>query len=347
MDTSLLDFRTQCLEATLDLLWRQWCSLGVAGHARAAEPRRLIDPEALILATTSIGRHEPRMFDEALDWLGRYGSLINLQRLKNLHKIDQLGQIKVLSSIASWLKSRDLQTTWKMFIQPPSSKPDPIEPLFIGLKGPASAAFDPYFLANGLERSIFQPRGMSRAPHPTTPPNLIISLRALIGVSARVEIILYLAGGSAAHAAETARATGYTARTLQRLLQEMSLSGHLLSQEPPFQTRGKIRRGSNRRYHLQPADWAFLTDGQPLPQWTPWAALFSFMQSLFTSIPDKDARLKHPAVISSQLRDALARHGQALAAAGLLPLLDLRPEAPGDELLTTLADRLPQAIAQL
>lgn len=347
MDTSLLDFRTQCLEATLDLLWRQWCSLGVAGHAQAAEPRRLIDPEALILATTSIGRHEPRMFDEALDWLGRYGSLINLQRLKNLHKIDQLGQTKVLSSIASWLKSRDLQTTWKMFIQPPSSKPDPIEPLFIGLKGPASAAFDPYFLANGLERSIFQPRGMSRAPHPTKPPNLIISLRALIGVSARVEIILYLAGGSAAHAAETARATGYTARTLQRLLQEMSLSGHLLSHEPPFQTRGKIRRGSNRRYHLQPADWAFLTDGQPLPQWTPWAALFSFMQSLFTSIPDKDAKPKHPAVISSQLRDALARHGQALAAAGLLPLLDLRPETPGDELLTILSQRLPALIDAL
>jgi hypothetical protein len=347
MDTSLLDFRTQCLEATLDLLWRQWCSLGVAGHAQAAQPSRLIDPEALILATTAIGRHEPRMFDEALDWLGRYGSLINLQRLKNLHKLDQLGQAKVLSSIASWLVDRDLLTNWKMFIRTPSSKPDQIEPLFLGVKGPASTTSDPHFLANGLERSVFQPRRMSRAPHPTTPPNLIIALRALIGVSARVEIILYLAGGSAAHASETARATGYTARTLQRLLQEMSISGHLLSQEPPTQSNGKIRRGSNRRYHLQPADWAFLTDGQPLPQWTPWAALFSFMQSLFTIIPDKDARPKHPAVISSQLRESLAKHGQALATAGLLPLLDLRPEAPGDELLKTLATRLPQAIAQL
>lgn len=347
MNTSLLDFRTQCLEATLDLLWRQWCSLGLAGHAQAAEPRRLIDPEALILATTSIGRYEPRMFDEAVDWLGRYGTLINLQRLKNLHQLHQLGQAKVLSAVASSLMNHASQTKWKVVIPSRSHKPAQVEPLFLGVKGPVSTTSDPHFLAHGLERSVFQPRGMSRAPHPTTPPNLIFSLRALIGVSARVEIILYLAGGSAAHAAEIARATGYTARTLQRLLQEMSLSGHLLSQEPPMQRTGKIRRGSNRRYHLQPADWAFLTNRQPLPQWTPWAALFSFMQCVLDTIPSADAKPKHPAVISSQLRETLANHGQALAAAGLLPLLDLRPEAPGDELLQTLAERLPALITSL
>lgn len=347
MDTLLTDFRTHCLEATLDLLWRQWCSLGVAGHSRAADPGRLIDPEALILATTSIGRHEPRMFDEALDWLGSHGSLVNLQRLKNLQHLCGLGQPNVLGAVASWLRTRASQQKWKILVQTSRRKPGASEPLFLGLKGPAGKTSDPCFLAHGLERSVFQPRGMSRAPHPTSPPNLVMILRALIGVSARVEIILFLSGGGAAHASEIAHATGYAPRTLQALLQEMQLSGRLLSQEPSTQSSGKIRRGSNRRYHMQSSDWSFLTNGQPLPRWTPWAALLALIQSVLSAIPCAGAKPRHPAVISSQLRDALAQHGHALAAAGLLPLIDLRPEAPGDELLQTLADRLPKAIASL
>lgn len=347
MDTSLHAFRSECLEATLDLLWRQWCSLGVAGHAEPAQPARLIDPEALILATTSIGRYEPRMFDEAMDWIDRHVDFINVQRLKNLRQTQQLGHEDVLSAVATWLQSRDAATKWKAFIPTHHKKPAHPEPLFLGIKGPAQVAADPHFLLHGLERGVLQPRGMSRAPNPTQAPNLIFSLRALIGVSARVEIILFLAGGGATHAAEIARATGYADRTLQRLLLEMSLSGHLLSQEPPLQRSGKIRRGTNRRYHLQPTDWAFLTNGQPLPQWTPWVALFSFLQSLIAIIPEANAKPKHPAVISSQLREALAKHGQALAAASLLPMLDLRPEAPGNELINTLSTRLPQVIAQL
>ena len=84
MGTLLQDFRSRCLEGVLNLLWRQWCSLGVAGHSEPAREAYLIDPEALLLATTSLGRYDPRLFDESLDWLTGYGSLINLQRLKNL-----------------------------------------------------------------------------------------------------------------------------------------------------------------------------------------------------------------------------------------------------------------------
>lgn len=41
------------------------------------------------------------------------------------------------------------------------------------------------------------------------------------------------------------------------------------------------------------------------------------------------------------MRERLAADGQALAAAGLLPLLDLRSGAPGKELLETLSSTLP------
>lgn len=350
METLLPVFRSRCQEVVLELLWRQWCSLGVSGHAAPANPDRLIDLEALVLATTSLGRLEPRLFDEALDWLASFGSLVNLQRLANLHRSHQLGESRVLTASAIWLVKKAGQPRWKAIAkdeQDSSAATDP-EPLFPGSEAHQNAVPDEIFRAMRLERSTFQPRGMSRAPQPLLPPNLMASLRALIGVSARVEILLFLAGSeTAAGPAEIARATGYAPRSLQALLQEMLLSGHLLSQEPPARQTTAPGRRPRARYHLQPSDWAFLTSGKPLPRWTPWASLFTVARSVLTAIPAPGARPVHAAVISSRLRESLAAEGPALAAAGLLPALDLRPEAPGTELLQTLADRLPALLSSL
>ena len=342
METLLQDFRTRCQESVIDLLWRQWCSLGVSGHAKPTPQDRLIDLEALVLATTSLGRLEHRLFDEALDWLASYGSLINLQRLSNLHRGHLLGESRVLAAIAEWLVKKATQPRWKAMIQGVPKRGDVKEPLFPGSEGPAPAIFDEIFRASGLERSVFQPRGMSRPPQPLLAPNLMASLRALIGVSARVEIILFLAGSqTAVGAAEIARATGYSPRTLQALLQEMLLSGHILSQEPPARKTTNPGRRARVSYHLQPSDWSFLTSSKPLPRWTPWASLYTVAYSVLTAIPAPGTQPVHAAVISSRLRETLAAESPALAAAGLLPALDLRPEAPGVELLQTLSNRLP------
>ena len=345
MDISLPNFRAQCLEAIRELLWRQWCSLGVAGHAAPASSGHLIDPEALLLATTSMGRYEPRLFDESFDWLTRFGTIINLQRLKNLQQHTALGDEQVLCSLAEWLTANASQARWKAVSKDKSTKAG-VEPLFL-IEGPDAAESEPIFLAHGLKRGRFQPRGMSRAPSPLLPPNLVFSLRALIGVSARVEVILSLAGGTSAHASEIARMTGYAPRTLQTILQEMTLSGHLLAQEPPTIRSTKVRRGPNRRYQIQPSDWAFLTNGRPLPCWFPWASLFALVRQVLITIPAPGEPEKHPAVVSAKLRAVLAAQGPALASAGLLPALDLRPQATGDELLQTLAERLPAALAAL
>lgn len=350
METSLPDFRSRCLEATLDLLWRQWCSLGVSGHSPPANPGRLIDLESLVLATTSLGRHDPRLFDEAVDWLASFGSLINLQRLANLHRDHLLGDERVLAAVADWLVKNSGQPRWKSMTKfgPKSGTASALEPLFHGVQNPTPVSSDETFRLWGLERNALVPRGMSRAPQPLLPSNLMASLRALIGVSARVEIILHLAGSStAAGAAELARATGYAPRTLQTVLQEMLLSGHLLSQEQPAPKTLASSRRAHNRYHLQPADWAFLTSGKPLPRWTPWASIFTVSHRVLSAIPAPESRPIHPAVTSSRLRETFAAESPALAAAGLLPDLDLRPDAPGSELLQTLAHRLPELLNNL
>lgn len=342
MNESLTNFRKRCLDAALDLLWRQWCSLGLAGHSRPANPDTIIDPEALLLATTRIGKHDPRLFDECLNWLSQHASRLHLQRLKTLHADTGLGDPVILASIADWLFSLGGQAKWKDFTKTAARHAEPVA-LF---DGAAPSDPDPVFAKRGLLRPPIQVRGMSRDPNPTLPPNLLLSLRALIGTSARAEVILCLATGPAAHPSEIARLTGYKARTMQLLLQEMALSGHLLTEESVSRSASR-GRGSSRRYHLRPTVWQFLNGGMPLPRWMPWPPLWLLLQTLLEVLPEPGATDIHPLVASSRLREGLAANGRSLAAAGLLPSLGLRAGAPGEELLESLAGSVPGLIEVL
>ena len=55
----------------------------MAGHV-SGDDVWIIDPEALLLFTCTLGRHEPRLFDEVLDWLQENGRFINILRLKRI-----------------------------------------------------------------------------------------------------------------------------------------------------------------------------------------------------------------------------------------------------------------------
>ena len=343
MNESLTSFRTRTLDAALDLLWRQWCSLGVAGHSCPAETGTIIDPEALLLATTRLGKHDPRLFDECLDWLSQHASRLHLQRLKTLHADTGLGDPVVLAAIADWLFSQGGQAKWKNFTKVDTHHPSPVS-LF---GGAAPRDPDPVFAKRGILRPPIRLRGMSRPPNPTLPPNLLLALRALIGTNARAEVILCLATGPAAHPSEIARLTGYKPRTMQLLLQEMALSGHVLTGETALRPATKRGRGISRRYHLKAADWQFLTPGTPLPRWISWPPLWSLIQTLLDALPAPGQPGKHPAILSSTLRDRLATDGEALAAAGLLPLLDLRSGATGEELLDSLKASVPAMLDTL
>jgi hypothetical protein len=153
------------------------------------------------------------------------------------------------------------QPKWKAFAKQGARHGDPIS-LF---GPPAPTTLDPVFANRGLLRTPVQVRGMSRPPNPTLPPNLLLALRALIGVSSRAEVILCRATGPAANPSKIARQTGYRARTMQILPQEMALSVHVLTPEADSRPAGKTGRGSSRIYHLKAADWCFLSASSASP----------------------------------------------------------------------------------
>lgn len=346
MDTSLQDFRAKCLEATVDLLWRQWCSFGVSGHAAPVNQSLLLDPEALLLVTTAVGRSEPRLFDEMVDWLNSFGGLVSLQRLKNLQHSMQIGDQRVLSAISAWMVTQKKHPRWKTLVSGNKDGGNP-ESLFVGHSPSDNSTLEQSFLTYGLRRSRIHLRGQSRAPDHAAASNLMLTLRALIGVSSRVEVILFLASRSPAYAAEIARATGYAPRTLQALLSEMMLSGRVISQESASGFGKKIQRGANRTYRMAANDWIFLVRGSAMPQWTPWAAFFSLVRQILDAIPAPGEPQRHFAVISSRIREAMRTNVPILTKHSFFDPLAFPLDAPGEEILQDIFEAVLNLIARM
>ncbi len=85
MANSLPSFSEDLRRSVVDLLWRQWSALGVAGQF-APGGVAAVDPEALLLVSTVFARHDARLFDEIADWLQQNGDWINLLRMARLQR---------------------------------------------------------------------------------------------------------------------------------------------------------------------------------------------------------------------------------------------------------------------
>lgn len=270
MTNSSIDSRDRLLRQLLDFAWRQWTTLGVPGN-RASSGDWIIDPEALILLTTEIGRFDSRLLDSAIDWLLAHGQTINLQRLRRLNGMWAVSNSCVLAGISEILSERSVLRKWK-------SKgeilllPDPPESLFVTPKGSSMPVFgdpDPRFEKYGLLRNRFEPRSNAQAPGPMLPGNLLLTLRSLFGVTARAEVMAWLLTHEEGHPAAIARHTGYFTKTIQATLNEMESSGQIRSE----------RRGREKFFRLRHDDWRFLVtwpgEGN-FPRWLHWPPVLYF-----------------------------------------------------------------------
>jgi len=327
MHSSLTNYKAQLIERLLRFLWRQWSALGVAGHARTDDPW-IIDPEALLLFSTTVARHDARLFDEILDWLHSNGSWINLQRLGTLQKEQQLGDPGILAAIAEHLARDSTHHKWKVLIRRADASTAQasriLQPLFPGI--PLLGEPDPIFLKRAWQRGPLDLRGMSQAPLPDQPATFLFKLRALFGRQARAEIMAWLLANGQGHPAEIARQTGYFRRTVQLVLNELAESGHVRA----------IRTGREKDFSIRPNGWRFLLTWNhtgSFPRWITWAPLFkiftTFLETL--SLPGIDERSEHFQAV--QFREALDSVLPALNRAGLTTDLTSSPELRGNALI--------------
>ncbi len=335
MPTSFQDSFSLLTERMVDLLWHQWSTIGVAGHARTGDDL-IIDPEALLLATTRFGRHDSRLMDESIDWLVKSGRRISLQRLQGLHRNwPGVADSRALAAIAEVLGQQVTHRKWRVIADhaPESVSSDP-ESLFLTRAGSPVAHIgetEPIFAKHGLLRGKLEHRGMSQTPDPRARENLLFTLRALFGVNARAEIMAWLLTHDSGHPAAIARSTGYFSKSIQQTLNEMEDSAQVLS----------VRHGREKHFRVRAKDWQFLlpspTTGQSaFPRWVDWMPLFAaitrFAETL--SLPAIDGKSEH--FQASNLRDALDEAMPALVRAGVAHKLQTTRELRGADLLRSL-----------
>jgi hypothetical protein len=329
MPTSLNDSRDKLLGQLLDFLWRQWTSLGVPGN-HASEGDWIIDPEALILITTKIGRHDSRLLDLSINWLHTYGRGINLQRLRRLQSQWPCSDDRVLSGIAEILAEQSIMRKWR-----PSGDlgdfpehQEPPEPLFILTHGKELPVFgkpDPRFQRYGLLRTRWEPSGTCKSPPPDRPANLLCTLRALFGVNARAEIMAWLLTHESGHPAAIAMETGYFSKSIQGTLNDMADSGQIRSE----------REGREKKFRLQRKDWSFLLDGSQahsFPRWIHWAPVFYFASRTLQLLGEPDSQNDSVNLKAIFQRGFLDEMAPALRSSGLRAMMVARRDLTGSRL---------------
>lgn len=180
-------------EHVLETLWSQWHELGVAATVPRRHQNDVIDPEALIVFTATHSDLDPRLRDESIDWVIRYGSLVSKARLKNV-----LTDWDALSN-----------SLFREYAATVNAK--------AGLGWPA-----------GRARALaFRSRARSYLEDLSRPALLALRIRAVFGVGARAELMRVLVSRpqTAMTAAELSTETSYRKRNVLNELEPLKFAG--------------------------------------------------------------------------------------------------------------------------
>jgi len=238
--TSFHELKRSLSEALVQLLWDQWVSIGVAGATRSRPVPFVVDPEALLLATTWFGLGDARLFGETLDWLAGNGKLLGAQRLKSLHRGGELGDSRVLGAMVRHLGEHA-----------PGHQAR-------ALRLAASASPEIPDLSKWFGDSAFEPRGHAFRPDPGAPEAFLFKMRSFFGLNARAEIFSWLVlERDSGHPARIARETGWLGKTVQVVLNEMAESGLV------FVSEGE----REKQFRIDPETWRFLLPKGDRPAW--------------------------------------------------------------------------------
>ena len=272
MEMSLKVFRDNYLETLLRFLWQEWSALGVAGQ-NSTPIRHVVDPEALLLFTCSLGRYDQRLFDEVMDWLVKNGRFLSIQRMRNILHREAFCGGTVLSAVADWLSQREDPAKWKLLARMEDSK-DKHQTLFHlpdGRPMPQLADNDATFLKHGLLRGSVTLRGYAQIFPSNAVACRLLGMRALFGVNARCDVLTYLAINGTGHPREVARELYYSQKAIHDVMTDMACSAVVQSS----------RGARERTFRIASDALPFLTGASESPGWINWPILLSSAETVW------------------------------------------------------------------
>ncbi len=241
----MLTSSEQITDRAVALAWSLWTELGVSGWQRS-HSSHAIDPERLILFTAFLGDRDPRLREEATDWCIAYGRYVSAVRLRNLLAAEAPGVQAVYGCIAATVNAHS------------------------SLRWPGATEARP-----------FERTRRSRISDFSGPSLVVLRLRALVGVSARAEVLRAFVADRSARlsAADVASDAGYTKRNVAEALEALRMAGLL-----------EVRALRNQRlYSLADAGWPDSLPGC-LPDVFPrWRSVFRILTGLMTVLRQTDS----------------------------------------------------------
>lgn len=319
--TSVSIVREEFIETVLQFLWGQWDQLGVYGVIED-NSARLIDPEALLLFTLDIGRYDPRLFDEVLDWLSKNSDWMNVRRIRALLKEYPDFPKPVLAAVCELVQGFGKPGKWRLLTDAlDGERNETSKPMFYFKDGralPIGRKKNELFLKYGLSRAVLELRGMSGEVPIREASNLIFKLRSWFGVTSRAEIFAYLLTHDEAYPSQVARDTFNSQKGIQDAMVELGKSGDV-----------QIRNvGREKRYRLRNRDqwWKLLGYGKKhKPIWICWPYLFNALIRIWRTISEADFENKSVITKSFKLKSLMTDARSYLDKSGyLFDLTDAR-----------------------
>ena len=284
-------------------LWVQWAQMGMI-TASSQRDRWTVDPEALLLLSFEVGREDPRLFDEVLDWMLVNERLLSTQRLRNL-ACDDADRALVGAAIAwvgQWRRKAHAPTPERL------SPQDRTEPLFLDARAPVNHP-DPAFLEYELLKSWREPERRSGQPDLSAPINLALRLRSLLGVSARAEVVRVLLTVDAPRMSVQALAasTGYAKRNVQEAAASLRAAGAANSST----------LGNEQRFELPRQRWLELLELPRAPLHVDWPQLFRALRVLLRWLREPRNEDLSEYMLASEARRVLEAVADDLRFAGV------------------------------
>lgn len=151
MNTS--DVLDELTERAVALAWSLWAELGVSSWWRAHE-EWAVELEPLVAFTAILREHDPRLFGEAVDWCVANDRFVSLKQYRHVVNDAQWPYVGPIGDFGATVAAHT-KRRWPFHGQPATQRLS----------------------------------GKSASPDLTTPSTLGLRLRAIMGVSARAEII--------------------------------------------------------------------------------------------------------------------------------------------------------------
>lgn len=330
---SVTSYKKRYLDALLDLLWRQWRCLGVAGQMAPGDSHYVLDPEALLLFSSRFCRYDQRLYDLVIDWLRQNGGFVNIQRLKSLAKKAAWSDLPSLGFMATKASEQQGRKWQKLANDLTSLRAHEPSCMFWDLEQRSvghQLEVDEAAMQYGLIRNPYLPSAKV-TPFPVSDcATILLQLRGAFGLSARAETILVLLNQEACKIQDIADRSGYSWKSIQDVLTELCAT-------PLAATHGAGKRG--RSYFLTAPEKIkalFLVSSFRFPR---WPRAYEALATTWTTVANpRLASLSELSFQSEMLRIYDSGVGEMLFTSGI------------DELKITSVDEmafLPEYLAQV